>query len=144
MSDTCLCIDLRTAAQQLTRIYDGVMAPSGITVTQFSLMHLIQRLDGPSVKELAEASQLERSTLGRNVRVLEKLGLVDMKTGEDARTRTIYLSRKWLKSLQRALPLWQSAQSQLLERLGLEGRQQLEETLKILTTPLTAPTKSKA
>ena len=133
---TCLCIDLRTSAQKLTQIYDEAMAPSGISVTQFSQLHLIQSLNGPTLKGLSAASELERSTLGRNIRVLENLGLVKMKVGEDARTRTIHLSRKGANTFKRAIPLWYSVQSQLLNRLG--DRTQLDELLEALTTPVAA------
>jgi len=136
--ETCLCIDLRTAAQQLTQTYDEAMSSSGITVTQFSQLHLIQTLEGPTLKELSVASQLERSTLGRNIRVLEKLGLVMMKVGEDARTRSIHLTKKGRSSFKQAIPLWQSVQQELLQRLGLDGRDQLDEMIDRLTAPLSA------
>ena len=136
--NTCLCIDLRTAAQKLTQTYDEVMAPSGISVTQFSQLHLIQSLGGPTLKELSTASELERSTLGRNIRVLEKLGLVDMRVGGDARTRTIHLTRKGSNAFKRAIPLWHSVQSQLTNRLGLPGRTQLDDMLETLTMPVAA------
>lgn len=134
--ETCLCIDLRTAAQKLTQIYDETMASSGISVTQFSQLYLIQSLNGPTLKALSAASELERSTLGRNIRVLENLGLVTTRVGEDARTRTIHLSKKGANTFKRAIPLWHSVQSQLLNRLG--GRTQLDELLETLTAPVAA------
>lgn len=138
MTDSCLCIDLRGAAQKLTQIYDEAMAPSGISVTQFSQLHLIKTLDGPSLKVLSEASQQDRSTLGRNVRVLEKMGLVTMKVGADARVRTIHLTRKGNNAFKRALPLWYQVQSELVSRVGIEGRSQLDELLAVITEPLAA------
>ncbi len=136
--ETCLCIDLRTAAQQLTQTYDDAMKAAGITVTQFSQLHLIQTLEGPTLKELSTASQLERSTLGRNIRVLEKQGLVAMKVGQDARTRTIHLTRKGSGAFKRAIPLWHEVQQELLQRLGLGGRDQLDQMINTLTAPLAA------
>ena len=133
----CFCIDLRTAANQLTQIYDEKMAASGITVTQFSQLHLISSLNGPTLKELAAHSDLQRSTLGRNVRVLEKLGLVVVQVGRDARSRTIHLTDKGMNAFSHAVPLWQSMQSQLLERIGQSGRAQLDSILDTLTTPTT-------
>ena len=137
-NNACLCIDLRTAAQQLTQTYDEALAPSGISVTQLSQMAMIQKLDGPTLKSLSEASQLERSTLGRNLRVLEKLGLVTMKPGADARTKTIHLTRKGHNAFKKAVPLWHGVQKELLQRLGLSGREQLDNMLEALTQPLTA------
>ncbi len=139
MSDErCLCIDLRSAAQQLTQAYDDAMAPSGISVTQFSQLNLIRSLEAPTLTDLADASQLERSTLGRNLKVLEKMGLIHTRVGPDARSKTIHLSRKGRDAFKRAVPLWYAVQNELLERLGLDRREQLEDMLATLTEPLAA------
>ncbi|MEQ9587951.1 MAG: MarR family winged helix-turn-helix transcriptional regulator [Parvibaculaceae bacterium] len=136
MNENCICIDVRTAAHKLTQTYDQVLAPSGLTVTQFSQMNLIRSLDAPTLTDLAAASDLERSTLGRNLKVLEKMGMVTMKVGRDARSKTIHLSRKGMNAFKKAAPLWYSAQTELAERLGLAGRAQLEDLLSALTEPL--------
>ncbi len=138
MTESCLCIDLRSAAQKLTQIYDEAMAPSGISVTQFSQLHLIKTLNGPSLKALSEASQQDRSTLGRNVRVLEKMGLVKMKVGTDARVRTIHLTRKGNNAFIKAAPLWRRVQSELVSKVGQEGREQLDQLLAVITEPVAA------
>lgn len=137
-NERCLCIDLRSAAQKLTQVYDEAMAPSGLSVTQFSQMHLIQSLEGPTLTDLAEASQLERSTLGRNLKVLEKMGLITTRAGLDARSKTIHLSRKGANAFKRAIPLWYAVQRELVQRLGLDGRGQLDHMLETLTQPLAA------
>ena len=85
------------------------------------------------MKDLAEASGLDRSTLGRNLRVLEKQALISLKTGEDARTRVIHLTREGRAAFRRAAPLWQETQESLLERLGPEKRLQLQSLLDELT-----------
>ena len=136
MDNRCFCIDLRSAAQKLTQIYDEAMAQSGLTVTQFSQMNLIRTLDGPTLTELAQASQLERSTLGRNLKVLEKLGYVTTKVGVDARSKTIHLSRKGMSAFKRAAPLWYATQNELLDRIGLDGRDNLNDVLAKLMNPL--------
>ena len=136
--DRCICIDLRTAAQKLTQAYDGALAASGITVTQLSQLHLIQTLNGPTLSELAQASELERSTLGRNIKVLQKLGLVATQAGEDARTRTIHITPEGKRAFDLAAPKWFAVQDELLQRLGHDGRAQLDALLAALTTPLEA------
>ncbi len=136
MNENCICIDVRTAAHKLTQTYDQVLAPSGLTVTQFSQMNLIRSLDAPTLTDLAAESDLERSTLGRNLKVLEKMGMVTMKVGRGARSKTIHLSRKGMNAFKKAAPLWYSAQTELAERLGLAGRAQLEDLLSALTEPL--------
>ena len=93
-SESCICIDVRAAAQRLTAIYDQAMASSGLSVNQFSLLHLVYTLERPTLKVLASASGLDRSTLGRNVRVMEKLGFVTMHIGDDARARHVRVTSK--------------------------------------------------
>ena len=137
-NDTCLCIDLRTAAQKLTQMYDEAMSASGMTVTQFSQLHLIMKLEGPTLKQLAEASGLDRSTLGRNVRVLEKAEFVTIKAGNDARTRTLHLTRKGNNAFKKAVPLWYDIQSQLNKRLGETGRTRFDDMISTLTAPVAA------
>ena len=72
----CLCTNLRRAARGVSRHYDGALDGFGINVAQYSLLCNLQRLDQPSISELAEAMGLDRSTLGRKLRVLEGEGLV--------------------------------------------------------------------
>lgn len=67
----CLCINLRRAARGVSRYYDGALDGFGINVAQYSLLSNLARLDQPSISSLAEAMGLDRSTLGRNLRVLE-------------------------------------------------------------------------
>ncbi len=127
--ETCLCIDLRGAAQNLTRRYDAALAPAGISVTQFSQLHTIQMLAQPTLQRVAEATGLDRSTLGRNVRVLEAAGMVSMSAGEDARTRVIKVTRKGRRAFQRAVPLWSGMQSEMKAQLGGERYTLLKELL---------------
>lgn len=125
----------------MTQSYDEAMAPAGISVTQFSQLNLIRTLDGPTLTGLAQASQLERSTLGRNLKVLEKMGLITTKVGADARSKTIHLSRRGHNAFKRAVPLWHAVQAELAARLGVDGREQLELFLSALARPLSDKTK---
>ena len=136
-SESCICIDVRAAAQRLTAIYDQAMASSGLSVNQFSLLHLVYTLERPTLKVLASASGLDRSTLGRNVRVMEKLGFVTMHIGDDARARHVRVTSKGSAAFKRALPLWREVQTSLAHKIGLEQHAQLKETLQTLTSSAT-------
>lgn len=126
---TCHCTRLRRAAHAVTRLYDQALTESGLTVAQFSLLRTISRLEQPYISTLAEATGLERSTLGRNLRPLDKAGLVEFGRGEDARTRLVWLSRKGKRTLNDAMPHWQTAQNQLSALLGDEQLTALESLL---------------
>lgn len=139
LGTTCLCIDLRSAANALTRAYDEALAPAGLTVTQLSQMNTIRTLGTPTLGALAEATGLDRSTLGRNVRLLERDGLVEISPGKDARTRTLRLTTKGEDAWKTASPLWYSTQKKFVERLGPKGHAALEALLASLANPEAAP-----
>jgi len=126
---TCHCTRLRRAAHTVTRLYDEALADAGLTVTQFSLLRTISRLDEPYISTLAEATGLERSTLGRNLRPLEKAGLVAFGRAEDARMRVVRLTPGGEHTLQQALPRWRTAQRRLADTLGAERLAALEALL---------------
>ncbi|USG62502.1 MarR family winged helix-turn-helix transcriptional regulator [Sneathiella marina] len=130
----CLCIELRSAAQKLTKIYDKALKPVGITVTQFSLLHKVQHLDHPTLNDLAKATDLDRSTLGRNLRLLQNIGLIKMQSGTDARTKIIHLTKSGHRLFDQAAPLWQKVQSTLKNRLGEDKRSVLTELLTDLSS----------
>lgn len=117
-SDQCYCTAIRTAERRITRVYDDAMAPSGITVAQFSLLRKIERNEPVSMTRLSVIMELDRSTVGRNVRVLKKLGLADIAPGEDQREASAVLTDAGREAIRVALPLWRGAQEHLEQVLG--------------------------
>jgi DNA-binding MarR family transcriptional regulator len=89
----------------------------------------LQRLNEPSISVLADAMGLDRSTLGRNLRVLEGEGLVRLVEGEDMRNRIVKLTEAGAERLTAALPAWEAAQQRLVDRLGAEKREILLKLL---------------
>lgn len=114
----CTCLNLRMAARAVTQLYDEIMRPSGLRATQFSLLMLIRAAGRVRISDLAEAAVMDRTTLKRNLALLEREGLVRIEPGEDARVREVTLTRAAEKRLEVALPYWQRAQAQLTARLG--------------------------
>lgn len=113
----CLCILARRSARSLTEIYDRALEPAGLKITQFSLLRAIDRLEKPSLTDIAQATGLDRSTLGRNLKVLEKDGLVNLTQGNDERTRVPTLTAKAKQSLRIAKPQWERVQEQIAAML---------------------------
>lgn len=131
---TCICIKLRRAGQQVARLYDEALAPSGLSVVQFSQLQAVRRLKAPSIGQLAEETRLDRSTLGRNVRTLRRLGLVHFEPGEDGRTHVVTLTGKGRAAVKTATPRWQAVQDQLAGKLGTQQRTELFDLLNELET----------
>ena len=123
----CICTLSRRCARSLTDIYDRALVHSGLKVTQFSLLRAIGRLERPSLTSIAEATGLERSTLGRNLRVLEKSGFVTLSSGDDERTRVAALTDKARKALRLAEPHWQKIQEQMASTLPYDAQKHLKE-----------------
>lgn len=75
--------------------------------------------------DLADQLIMDRTTLTRELRLLEKQGLVGIAVGQDRRARTVSLTSQGQAVLARALPLWSAAQSRVEERLGAKHWQQI-------------------
>ncbi|MBT8767198.1 MarR family winged helix-turn-helix transcriptional regulator [Metapseudomonas boanensis] len=118
----CLCTKLRRATRNVNRLYDEALASIGLNAAQYSLLKNLSRLDQPSITSLAEAMGLDRSTLGRNLRVLEAKGLVLLEGGEDQRNRLVSLTVTGRDVLTQALVAWEHVQAQLAQRIGAEKR----------------------
>ncbi len=129
----CYCVILRRAARRTTAIYDEALEPVGINIAQFSLLRRIRRAEGISLTELAKQADLDRSTIGRNTKLLAKLGLIGTKASEDHREARLVLTPEGYALLGRATPLWQRAQDDIESLLGGEvGVKTLETMLKDL------------
>lgn len=129
---SCLCTQLRRASRGVTRFYDDALAAVGLGVAQFSLLRHVQRLGQPSISVLAEAMGLDRSTLGRNLRVLEEQRLLQLGEGRDLRAREVRLTEAGLQRIEQGLPLWEQAQRELNAQLGEERRAELMKLLEEL------------
>ncbi len=111
----CYCTNVRRAALALTAIYDEALARHGIKVTQFSLLRAVRRRAPVNLTVLAEATGLDRSTLGRNLRRMERDGLVRLSPGDDQRDRVVTLSARGRRCVESASRTWERVQA------GVEG-----------------------
>jgi DNA-binding MarR family transcriptional regulator len=108
----CIAAALRAAARRLTLLYDEVMAPSGLRITQFNLLAELERRDDfpPTVGELAEILTIERSALGQMLKPLERDGLIALTRDErDARRRPVRLKAAGREAILRTRPYWTEA-----------------------------------
>jgi DNA-binding MarR family transcriptional regulator len=126
---TCICIAMRQASRQLTSHYDAALAPAGVNIAQFSLLRKLRRHGALSLTALAELVELDRSTLGRNLRVLERLGVVELSAGRDQRESVAALTEAGRETLAKGDPLWDKAQADMADKIGTEGVAQLTALL---------------
>ena len=75
-----------------------------------------------TISELAEALGAERTTLTRNLALIEALSWVKIRPGEeDARSRVVTVSEKGRAVVAAAFPAWRKAQSLMTEAIGANG-----------------------
>ncbi|MCB5204268.1 MarR family winged helix-turn-helix transcriptional regulator [Neorhizobium sp. T786] len=128
-SSSCHCIMLRKATRKVSSYYDEALAPLGVNIGQFSLLRNIRGLAPVSLTDLAARVELDRSTVGRNAKVLERMGLVTIGPGKDNRETMLDLTEKGHDLLKEGAPLWDGVQETIEARLGEEKTRQLQELL---------------
>ncbi len=128
----CYCILLRKASRKLSSLYDDALEPIGINVAQFSLLRHIERGQPISITELGRQTELERSTVSRNIKVLEGMDLVATGAGADQREAVVELTENGRNILQDGAPLWQGAQDKIEAKLGVADTAKLKELLRAL------------
>jgi len=114
----CACFNIRKSARMLTQHYDSAMQIVDLRATQFTILAVLSAKSGITISELADYLMMDRTTLTRNLRPLEKQALVKTKAGTDKRTRLIELSKKGKNKLEKAIPLWKKAQKQVTDYMG--------------------------
>lgn len=125
----CICFNLRKAARAITQVYDEALRPTSLRATQFTILVAIRLKGAMTVSRLAEALVMDRTTLTRNLRPLEKARLVQVLRGEDRREREITLTKGGQAALSKAFPLWRQVQAQVHRRLGSDRVNRLVKDL---------------
>ena len=114
----CACFNVRKSARVITKHYDDALQSIELKPTQFTILAVLSSVDTITVTDLADFMILDRTTLTRNLRPLEKQGMIKTEAGEDRRTRMISLSKKGLNKLEKAIPLWKQAQKDVTKYMG--------------------------
>ena len=131
----CAALRTRMAARSVTRIYDEAMRPVGLKITQFTLLVAIKMGAPESISQLADHLAMERTTLTRNLQLLEREGLVEVGPEGYRRARSMRLTKTGEAKLKKALPIWQATQDRMVAALGkdrwTDARRHLEELSRV-------------
>jgi len=128
----CNCAALRKASRRMSQFYDSALAPSGLKSTQYAMLSEIERQAGapPTIRELAEALVMDQSTIGQNLRPLEREGLVALVQDEaDRRSRRVTLTKMGRARFAAARPLWRAAQERFESGFGKRAAADLRTVL---------------
>jgi DNA-binding MarR family transcriptional regulator len=133
-AQNCAAANVRRASRAVTKLYGQFMAATGLEPTQYSLLVACSLTGGATVSKLADAFVMDRSALARNLAVMQKRGLVKIRTGEDRRTRRVSLTPFGESTLTNAMPHWRNAQNTVEKQFGAERLQKLLAELRDLMT----------
>ncbi|MDR3541643.1 MAG: MarR family winged helix-turn-helix transcriptional regulator [Desulfosporosinus sp.] len=140
LTSRCHCLNIRRASRAVTQFYENVLEPSGLKVTQYSLLWNLEQVEPVTISELAKTMRIDRTTLNRNMKPLvdvglitvnsgakilhghgllyKHVGLLTVNSGDDPRSKHVVLTEAGRTALLRAGTLWCEAQASLKEYLG--------------------------
>ena len=125
----------KKAARRLSLMYDTVLAPTGLKSTQHGILRELSLRGAalPTVGELAEELVMDRSTLGQNLRPLEREQLVTLLVDpKDRRSRLIALTKQGITKLNEAAKYWKTAQNRFETAFGKQEAAELRSVLHVI------------
>lgn len=132
----CASLNFRRTARAVTRMYDSAMQESGVRSTQFALLVAIAKIQPVAMGTLAEVLSIDRTTLTRSLRLLQKERMITISKRSEMRQRFLELTPAGEKALQRSLPLWREAHAKFIAALGpdywLAMRSELERLARLV------------
>ena len=136
----CNCLALRQATRHVTQFYDQILTPAGIRATQYSILARLNRKGAMTINALAAELVMDRTTLGRNIRPLQRDGLVAIGPGKsDRRRKELRLTPFGTARFQIAQKAWTKAQANFERTFGTKRARALRVLLEdVASRELTA------
>ncbi|HEY3911868.1 MAG TPA: MarR family winged helix-turn-helix transcriptional regulator [Stellaceae bacterium] len=129
----CNCLAVRQAARYATQLYDRHLAASGLRTGQYGILAQLKRWGPMPINALAAELVVDRTTLGRNLRPLERDGLITIsRSGSDRRVKELRLTEAGNARLEEARHAWVAAQREFETGFGPERAAELRGLLHAL------------
>lgn len=129
LNERCLNFALRRASRAVSQLFDQELAVLNLRSTQLNLLIGLDEQKNKSLTEIAAHLVMDRTTLTRNLKPLEKAGLITLIALTDKRVRSYTLTEKGEQILQQAHPLWEASNKQLQSELGAPFMRSMIEQL---------------
>ncbi|HEY1789957.1 MAG TPA: MarR family winged helix-turn-helix transcriptional regulator [Verrucomicrobiae bacterium] len=115
----CVCFNLRSVTRAVTRFFDTEVRRIGLRPTQTPLLRALQAKNW-GMAELSDFMGMERTTLVRNLRPLEREGLIKIKGGGRGGHVELMITERGRKKVAEAYPGWRASQDKVVAILGKE------------------------
>lgn len=132
----CAIGNLRKTSRAATLYGDTILQPTGLKVTQFTMLGTIAEQGSLSVSQLGEKLLMDQTSVTRSLKLLKDQGLVTSARGQDGRTRLISLTDQGRRKLDEIMPLWEKTNSQVVAKLGQDHLNRLLDELARLNSVL--------
>lgn len=133
------CFNLRKVTRAVTQFYDRHLESAGIRSTQFTLLLTLTSATGKTLTEMAEGLVMDRTTLTRNLKPIEKAGYITTVKLPDRRTKGYVLTDKGREAIEKGIPLWKKAQHHIVERLSEQRYEKLLDELTFVRSHCNLP-----
>jgi DNA-binding MarR family transcriptional regulator len=129
--EDCNCLAVRRAARHIARFYDLFLAPIGLRTTQFSILARPSRLGPLTINDLAAAMVMDRTTRGRNIRPLQRDGLIAVAPRcRDRRSKELRLAEAGAARFRDGIGGWVEAQRRFEAVFGAERTAEMRALLR--------------
>lgn len=129
MKEYCHCYAIRQVSTKITKIYDEALLESGLKITQYAILKYISNLKNTNLNKLSISMGYNRTTLGRNIRILKRKELIYLDKGKDKRELDIRITKNGLKILNVAAKCWKKINTEITKKLGINKKKMIEEIL---------------
>ena len=123
MAAECPALRVRQASRVLAKLFDDELAPFGLLSSQLPVIATAALFgdSGAPMNKLAQALLMDRTTLTRSIRPLERAGLLRVaRSPEDARTKIVVITRSGERMIEAIFPVWKRVLEQIKKPLGAE------------------------
>lgn len=132
----CLNFNLRRTSRAVTQYYDEALKPTGVKVTQFTILMAIASVsvgrsshDGGSITDIARLAMVDRTTLTRSLKILEDDKLIEIRKAQPGNKRRVIITAKGIKKMKEIYPYWFRAQRALVKKLSPVKTRELRHLL---------------
>jgi len=117
----------------VTQLYDRHLAASGLRISQYGILARLKRRGPMTINELAAELVVDRTTLGRNIRPLERDGLITITPRRtDRRIKELRLTATGDQRFNETRQAWVEAQRSFETGFGSERAAELRGLLHAL------------
>ena len=134
IATSCIAGRLRLLNRVVTNLYDEALRPLGVKLSQGNILAVTAKLGVARPAEICDILELDTSTLSRTVERMVANGWLEVLPDADGRSHPFRLTDQGKRLMERAIPVWEKAQTEARKLLGEDGLQFLDTVIKRVKT----------